>query len=300
MRIIVSGAEGFIGSYVVEALRDRGDIVDAWTRKTVDITSREVTESAVSHFGPDVIVHLAAQSFPSRSWADPAETYRVNVGGTIALLEAARKSGRQPRILLAGSSAEYAEPIDGEPISEIAAIGPNSPYGSSKSAMMQIGLIYGSRYDLPVIGFRPFALIGPRKTGDACSDFTRRIVAIERGAVPRMPVGDLTVVRDIIDVRDGVAGIELLADLGLPGEVYNISGGHGTSIEAMLSALRGMASVQIDVVQDPDLIRPLEQKVKIGSPAKINRLGWAPKHSLEATLADTLEYWRAQERQVLC
>jgi GDP-4-dehydro-6-deoxy-D-mannose reductase len=296
MRIVVTGAGGFIGSFLEEALVRRGDQVAAWTRDDVDITDLPAVQVALERFDPNAVVHLAARSLPGRSWNDPTETYRVNVGGTIAILEAARRLSSPPRVLIAGSSAEYAEPDDGAPLSEGAVLEPNSPYGSSKIAAYEIANLFHKHYGLPIIGFRPFALIGPRKTGDACSDFARRIVAIERGTATSMVVGDLSVVRDMVDVRDGAEAILRLIDEGATGEVYNICSGRGVGIGEMLEAFRAQATMPIDVTRDATLLRPLEQKVKIGDPSKLRALGWTTARSLEETLADTLAFWRKQER----
>jgi GDP-4-dehydro-6-deoxy-D-mannose reductase len=296
MRIIVTGAGGFIGGYLTEALTGRGDVVEGWTHAAFDIVDPAAVSTALERFRPDAVVHLAAQSLPGRSWDDPATTYRTNVGGTINLLEAAKALPARPRVLLAGSSAEYAEPIDGTPIDEDAPIAPNSPYGASKFAAMQLALLYYRHHGLDIVGFRPFALVGPRKTGDVCSDFARRVVAIERGNGRTMAVGDVSVVRDMIDVRDGVTGILRLIDDGVAGEIYNICAGRAVSISAILQTYRRAATVPFETILDPALLRPLEQKVKIGDPSKLQALGWAPVRPLDETLVDILAYWRALER----
>lgn len=292
MRVTVTGASGFIGSSLVRALRARGDAVEAWTRHTVDVCDAVAVRTALERGAPDAVVHLAAQSLPTRSWNEPGETYRVNVGGAINLLEAARALSAPPRILLAGSSAEYAESAGGAPIGEDARIEPNSPYAASKIAVDELARMYVRRYDLPIVRFRPFFLIGPGKTGDVCSDFARRVVAIEHGAPRAMRVGDLSAVRDMIDVRDGVAGIVRLIDAGAAGEAYNVCGGSGTRIGEILETYRRLASVPFEVVQDPALLRRLEHAVRIGDPAKLRALGWAPVHPLAETLREILEHAR--------
>ena len=293
MRVTVTGAGGFVGSYLVEALRARGDTVDGWTRATVDVTAAAAVSEAVARFAPDAVVHLAAQSSPGRSWSEPAATYAVNVGGTIDVLEAARALAAPPRVLLAGTSAEYAEPRDGRPLAETAAIEPNSPYASSKVAADALARMYARRYDLGIVRFRPFFLVGPRKRGDVCSDFARRLVAIERGAEPVMRVGDLSIVRDFVDVRDGVDALLRLLDAGIPGEAYNICSGRGTELRDLLDAFRQVVAQPFTAVTDETLLRPLEQNVKIGDPAKLRALGWTPRHALDDTVRDILDYWRA-------
>jgi GDP-4-dehydro-6-deoxy-D-mannose reductase len=294
MRITVTGAGGFIGSYLVRALTERGDEVRAWTRSVVDITEARAVRETLASDAPDAIVHLAAQSSPTQSWAEPAATYRVNVGGAINLLEAARAMPHPPRLLLAGTSAEYAQPADDVLIAEDAPLEPESPYGSSKLAADELARMYGRRYGLEIVRFRPFSLVGPGKSGDVCSDFARRIVDVERGADPVLRVGNLTKVRDMIDIRDGVRAILRLVDAGASGEIYNLCGGRGVRIADILDVYRRLATVPITVAEDTALLRQIDHGVKIGDPAKLRALGWAPAHALDDTLRAILDAARAR------
>jgi GDP-4-dehydro-6-deoxy-D-mannose reductase len=303
MRALVTGAGGLIGTHLIEALSARGDTVQGWLRSSgptapeanaafvgTDITDRETVRRNLESFAPDIAFHLAAQSSPGRSWDDPEETYRVNVLGTLNLLEAARQ-GRM-RLLLAGSSAEYADPPDGAPLTEASPIQPNSPYGASKAAATALAELYHRRYGLDVIVFRPFFLVGPRKMGDVCSDFARRIVAVERGRDRGMRVGDLSVVRDVMDVRDGVSALLKIAERGVAGSIYNIASGRGTAIEAILNTYLSLTPSKVDVRQDTTLLRPLEQAARVGDPGKLRLLGWREAHELRETLSGILDYWR--------
>lgn len=305
MRVVVTGAGGLIGWHLVDELARRGDSVQAWLRDargsdwsrkvdvaTVDITDADAVSRAMSVAAPELIFHLAAQSSPGKSWAEPAATFRTNVGGTINLLEAVRKHVPKARVLIAGSSAEYADVTDGESISETTPTEPNSPYGVSKLAAWQTAQLYALHYGLDVVAFRPFLLAGPRKAGDVCSDFARRIVAIEQGRATEMRVGALDVVRDIMDVRDGIDGILRIAEAGKRGEVYNVSSGQGLRIADLLEGYRKLAKVPVNAVPDPALARPLDQKVRIGDSSKLRALGWTPKHGLTDTLRTIIEYWR--------
>jgi len=306
MRIVVTGAAGFIGWHLVDTLTRRGDIVQAWIRRpgaadwegafetaAIDMTDRNAISQQLAAFAPDVIVHLAAQSLPGRSWEEPALTYEVNVIGVIHLLEAVRRLTHPPRVMVAGSSAEYAVRPDDQPISEQAPTEPNSPYGGSKLAADQLAQLYVRRYDLDLVRFRPFFLAGPRKVGDVCSDFARRIVAIERGQDSTMRVGALDVVRDLIDVRDGISGLLRIIESGRRGEVYNICGGRGVAIREILEGYRHLAAAPFSVRQDLALVRALEQRVRIGDATKLRALGWQPEYTLDDTLRSILDYWRA-------
>jgi GDP-4-dehydro-6-deoxy-D-mannose reductase len=152
--------------------------------------------------------------------------------------------------------------------------------------------LYCDRYDLDLVRARPFHFVGPRKTGDVCSDFARRIVAIEHGRENTMRVGSLDVVRDLIDIRDGVAGLLCVLEKGKRSEVYNVCGGKPVSIGNILDGYRRLATVPFAVVTDPDLMRPLEQKVKVGDASKLRSLGWGLVHDLDSTLRLILDYWR--------
>ncbi len=308
MRVVVTGAAGFLGWHLVEALTRRGDHVEAWVHRTrapdwpgavksvpIDIMDQQAVAAALDRAAPEVVVHLAAQSLPGRSWVDPLGTYRSNVIGMISLLEATRSLKAAPRVLVAGSSAEYADLQDGRPIREDGPTEANSPYAASKIAADQLAQLCVRRYQLDLVRFRPFFIVGPRKTGDVCSDLARRVVAIERGQEQELRVGRLDVVRDIIDIRDGVAALLCLIGAGTAGEVYNICSGNGVVLSAVAEAYRRLATVPFNVVRDPALDRPLEQAIRIGDSTKLRALGWAPKHDLEETLRSILEYWRRAE-----
>src|SRR5689334_19696421 len=235
MRAVVTGAGGFIGWHLVDTLARTDATVQAWSRGapedgwggpveciTVDICDKAAVLDSLSGIQPDLVFHLAAQSLPVRSWDEPELTYRINLIGTLHLLEAVRQMARKPRVLIAGSSAEYADAAV-SPIDETAPTEPNSPYAASKVAAVELARLYGRRYDPALVCSRPFLLAGPRKTGDVFSDFARRIVAIERGQDAAMRVGTLDVVRDVLDVRDGVSAILRIAETGERREIYNVA-----------------------------------------------------------------------------
>jgi GDP-4-dehydro-6-deoxy-D-mannose reductase len=172
---------------------------------------------------------------------------------------------------------------------------PSSPYAVSKLAQDHLGRLYHEAYGLKIVRCRPFFLIGPRKRGDVASDLARGVVAIERGLGEDLPVGRLDVVRDLLDVRDGVEALWLLANCGRMDEVYNICSGEGYNLQEVLSVYRKLAKVEVRERVDPSLIRPIDEMVKVGDSAKLRSLGWSPKRPIGQTLRDILEYWRQQE-----
>lgn len=306
---LVTGAGGFIGGHLVERLVALGQKVTA-----TDLNAGPVCSTvSAPHFRflvgdllgsnwaavldevrPDVIIHLAAQSLPRRSWSEPHQTLEVNILGTVRLLEAVRVATPKTRVVVVTSSAVYAPRSSPEPIREDDELNPVTPYGISKLAQDHMARVYGEHHGLQVIRARPFYLIGARKEGDVSSDFARGIVAIERGLARELPVGALDVVRDFLDVRDGVDALLALAERGKTGTVYNISSGRGVRVGDLLEIFLRLAKTRITVTQDPERLRPLDEPVKIADNSRLRALGWTPRISLEESVAYILGYWRSR------
>src|ERR1700757_2398892 len=234
MRIWISGCGGMMGSHLSSALAVAGhDVLASYYKPTVDpadladLPLEEVdirdwcsVYDSLTRFRPDAVFHLAAQSYPAVSWQRPIETLETNVIGTANVLEAVRRLDSEVRIVVAGSSAEYGttDPQLG-PISEGAPLLPLHPYGVSKVATDLLAYQYWAGFGLDTVRVRIFNCTGPRKVGDALSDFVRRTVWLERhqnSSVIR--VGNLEARRTIVDVRDLNRALILLLDRGRSGE----------------------------------------------------------------------------------
>ena len=310
MKCLVTGASGFIGSYLVEFLLQKGHSVCACGQKfgpkfSSSIDNLVISEGNIQKSGyvknvvlgykPDVIFHLAAQSLPGASLKDPALTFQVNTTGTMNLLEAIVKENLKPRIILASSSAVYASSTDSEPIKEDYPMDPSSPYGLSKLLLEQMAKQYIQQYEMDVILVRPFFLIGPRKVDDVCSAFARSIVAIELGHRSYIEVGNLEIVRDFLDVRDGIEALYLIANKGITGESYNICSGVGYSLRSVLDLFKKQSKHILNEKIDASKIRSIDELIRIGDPGKIKMLGWQPRREIKTTLAEVLQFWRGQE-----
>jgi nucleoside-diphosphate-sugar epimerase len=308
MRVVVTGASGFIGSHLVDRLLERGDEVHAWVRRDssrpmrlppdvarheVDLFNLDSVRQAFAACRPVELYHLAAQSLPIVSWQAPRDTFHINIDGTVNVLEAAQATGCTGSLIVFGSSSEYSDQSDSaHPIAEDHPLAGNSPYAVSKVAASRMAILYHRRYGLPVKVVRPFFWIGPRKTGDFCSDVARQLVGLETGALERVSVGNLDVVRDFLDVRDGVEGVLKVAERGAPGEVYNICSGVGTVLRDIVESYRKIARVPLETWTDPALIRPIDEPIRVGSPGKAAKLGWRPRRSMVDALRDIVGYWR--------
>ena len=307
-RCLITGAGGFLGSYLAELMLEKGyavhgavhkdsrnlaHISDQMSLLPCDMLDKGQVKAAVLESRPQLIFHLAAQSLPFVSWKDPEHTLEANVLGTLHLLEAVRTSGIKPTILLAGSSAEYGFAAPNEvPIAETAPLHPASPYGVSKVAADLLGQLYARTYDLRVICLRPFFIIGPRKVDDVCSDFARGIVSIEAGRQAKLAVGNVEATRDFLDVADAIEACWLVAQSGKPGDVYNVCSGMGHSIREILDTLCSLATKPIPVELDPTRLRPSDEPIIVGDNRRLRRLGWSLHVPLAETLARILQYWR--------
>ena len=265
-KCLITGCNGFIGSHLAEFLVKQGLIVygtvhgnrekiarlgDKITTFECEILENEKVKNIVSQVKPDVVFHLAARSGVKPSWQDPEITLKVNILGTLYLLEALTKLATDPMVVVVCSAAEYGyRGEDGLPIKESSELRPSDPYAVSKVAQDLLASLYWPTYGLRVIRVRPLNITGPGMKGDACSDFAKGIVEIEKGQREALNVGDLNSVRDITDVRDAVEALWIMAEKGKPGEVYNICSGVGYRIGDLLDKLIRMSNAEVKVIQD--------------------------------------------------
>lgn len=310
MKILVTGACGFVGRILVKRLCDSGhQLITAMQNRECgfgasvesiffDLTDKEAVLQAIQTSRPEIVIHLAAQSDVAKSWTEPSATLEVNTLGTLHLLEAIR-SLPQIRFVNIGSSDEYGLTAQqGIPLTEEDPCRPQNPYSVSKYAAGQLVLQYGRRYQLQVLHLRPFNHFGPgQRTGFVVSDFCSQIVQQEqREVASEIVVGDLTAQRDFTDVRDVVDAYAMIAEQDLPMGVYNICSGQPRSVEEILTFLIGLAKRPLKLKVDPDLLRPAEVPFFVGSAAKLTQsIGWRPQRDFYASLTETLEWWRAQQ-----
>jgi GDP-4-dehydro-6-deoxy-D-mannose reductase len=307
-RCLVTGCDGFVGAYLASLLLEKGQTVygtvhqhaekldnlqDRITILKCDISDRKRVEDVVSEVKPDCVFHLAAQSLIRPSWQDPEKTIETNILGTLYLLDSVRKANIDPLIEVACSSAEYGFTGEGKIlIKEDEQFKPSSPYGVSKVGQDVLAYLYWRTYSIKVIRVRPFYITGPGKISDACSDFARGIVEVEKGQIDTLNTGKLESVRDIVDVRDCVKAMWLLMEHGVPGEAYNICSGRGYKMRDILDMLLSMSPKKINVTQSPEKMRPSDDSILIGDNSKLCRLGWKPQIPIERTLSDILDYWK--------
>lgn len=307
--VLITGCEGFIGSHLAELMLDKGTNVsgtffgdtkniDHMKGKInlveLDMSDKKQIETVIENTRPDIIFHLAAQSFVLPSWEDREGTFKVNVLGTMYLLDAVRKTNINPVIVFASSSAGYGLTHEDEiPIKENKEFRPSSPYAVSKISADMLCYIYWRAYSMKILRARIFNTIGPRKRGNAIADFAQMIVEVEKGRRERVTVGNLEPVLDFTDVRDTINALWTLAVKGKHGEAYNVCSGKGLKIKDVLDMMVSLSTKNIVIEVDRKKFRPADDPIFVGDNTKISKLGWKPEIGIDKTLSDTLDYWRA-------
>ncbi|MGH8988110.1 MAG: GDP-mannose 4,6-dehydratase [Acidimicrobiales bacterium] len=290
MRALVTGGLGFVGRWLTAHLTEVGDdvtVVDAET----DVTDEQAIERAVQVSRPDAVYHLAARSHVGDSWRDPLEVLRVNVLGTAAVLAAARRAVPEATVLVVSSAEVYGTLTPDElPVAEDAPLRPATPYAASKAAAEQVAAQAWLGYGQRAVVVRPFNHVGPGQGQTfAVPALARRVLHARTEGRRELAVGTVTTRRDFTDVRDVVRAYRLLVDRGVPGVVYNVCSGADVAIADVATRLMALSGVELRMVADPELTRPVDTPVLRGDPSRIvAETGWRPAISLDETLCDVL------------
>jgi GDP-4-dehydro-6-deoxy-D-mannose reductase len=309
MRVLVTGATGFVGHHLCALLRAGGHEVVGLVRPggrepvpegvatvTADITDAEDVHTAVCDVHPDWVAHLAGASSVGASFGAPVATWDVNLGGTLAVLEAARALRPTPRVLVVTSGEIYGRvPLAALPVDEDTPLRPLSPYGASKAAADLAALQYHLGYGVPAVRVRAFNHVGPGQDPRFVIPNVARQLAQAELAGHRevtIRVGNVETRRDFTDVRDMVAAYVLLLERGDPGAPYLACSGRSVPVRELVERLAELSPLAVTVESDPGLVRSGEQPDLYGRADRLRALGWEPATPLDVTLADALDFWR--------
>ena len=320
MKILITGITGFVGSHLAEYCLTKSDvkvygtvfslthrlesemdnikhIQDKLELLECNLVNRVAVQRVLGKIKPDIIFHLAAQSFVPLSWKSPEDTLMTNIISELNIFDTVRDLGINPVIQIAGSSEEYGLVYENElPIKEENQLRPLSPYGVSKVTQDTLACQYYHSYGLKTVVTRAFNHEGPRRGEQfVTATFAKQIAQIEKGKKePVIHVGNLDAKRDYSDVRDIVKAYWLAIEKCKYGEPYNICSEKTMTIQAVLDILLKLSTVKgIKVQQDPERMRPSDVMVLLGDCSKFKQqTGWSPTISFEKTMEDTMNYWR--------
>lgn len=300
MRALVTGASGFVGTHLVEHLRNAGDEVIQCDRSMgpdvhyLDIMDATACVALVGEVQPTVIYHLAGWADVGGSWKAPVEAFRTNAEGTMNVLAAATELGVDRVVAVSSADVYGAVAESSMPLTEDSPLRPVSPYAASKVAADYLGLQAWLGRQLPVLRVRAFNHLGPGQTDKFVAPaLASRIARNERDGGDVLTIGNLSARRDFTDVRDVVRAYRLLAEHGEPGEVYNVCSGIDVAVQELADQLIAMARRPMRFETDPDLLRPVDVPVLRGDHTRLTKAtGWEPEIPLDQTLRDLLDDWR--------
>ncbi len=302
MRVLVTGANGFVGRHLVQDLIQDGHnviMLDTDFGQTphhnassiiADLRNTENINDAVASSRPDACIHLGGISFVPSGQSDPDLMLSVNIKGTMNVLNAFHQFAPKAKILLVSTSQVYGATTAREPIKEDAPLLPVSIYGISKTAADLAGLAYAKKYNMHIMTARPNNHTGPGQSNlFVIPSFISQLKSISLGKQkPVMEVGNLKSVRNFCDVRDVVRAYRQLIEKGAPGEAYNISSQEPFTVEDILKLLCKLVGVKPEIKTDPDKFRPTDRSPVLDVSKLANQTGWKTEIPLIKTFQDMM------------
>ncbi|HET7487699.1 MAG TPA: dTDP-glucose 4,6-dehydratase [Acidimicrobiales bacterium] len=307
MRLLVTGGAGFIGSnYVRHVLATTDDEVTVYDLLTYagnkatlldldgnprfrfvqgDVCDREALEQAMA--GHQAVAHFAAESHVDRSIVSPDEFVRTNCMGTNVVCDVARRLEVE-RVLHVSTDEVYGSVETGSSL-ESDPVQPRSPYSASKAGSDLIALSYFTTFGLPVVVSRSSNNFGPFQYPEKVIPlFVTNL--LDGLTVPLY--GDGLNVRDWCHVDDNVAGVDVVLRRGVPGEIYNVSGGNEVPNRVLVDKLLALLGADESSVQYVTDRLGHDRRYSVND-TKVRALGWAPARQLDEALADTVEWYRS-------
>lgn len=301
MKILVTGAAGFVGHHLLKELAEHGHKVVAFDLAyssppanaaevhTGDLRDASVVERHVAAAKADACIHLGAITFVPSGRSNPDTMLSVNILGTVNVMEAFRRYQPAAKILFISTSHVYGPTPENVSVKEDFPLAPVTMYAISKAAADSATLAYAKHHHMRTIVARPSNHTGPGQSPQfVVPSLARQIKAIAAGGDSSLKVGNVDSKRDFTDVRDVVRAYRLLLEKGRDGEAYNISSQNILRIGTVLDKLASIAGVKPRIVVDPEKFRPYDSSPLLDVSKLQEDTGWKPGISLETTLTDLL------------
>lgn len=265
--------------------------------RMINLLDAEAVNQILVECKPDYILHLASYSSVAFSWEQPVTAFVNNLNIFLNLVDQIRLLGLKCKILSVGSSEEYGKVDTAQlPLREDGRVNPISPYAVARVSQEQLSAVYSAGYGLDIVMTRSFNHIGPGQLDKfVIPSFVKKILTANASGENHIDVGDVSLIRDFVDVRDVVAAYYQLLMKGRKGEIYNICSGNGITLKEMLLLIMKQIGCDMEIRTIDALVRPSDNEVIIGSNEKIKKeLGWSPVISIEESLDDIIHYWKTK------
>ena len=303
VRVLVTGASGFVGSHLTEAILKCGAIVRVlvrkdlgWARHLTSIHNLEVVHGDLTKFSSlqgltddiDLVYHLATARKGKKTYKNMKKLLYINTQGAENFLRVCSKSSSVSRIVLVSSAAVYGDP-GYSPICEDDPLKPNTFYGASKAAAEMIAHAYAHTYPLPTVIVRPSTIFGPRQQ---LPDVVPKMICdgLKFGA---LRIGDPAAARDFIYVKDVVKGLILMGITPrIEGEVFNLGTGVEISLQELAEIISKRLPASVQTIVDESLFRGPQEiyHCALDWSKAAHRLKWAPTVKLRDGIAITVDW----------
>lgn len=318
-KILITGFSGFVSRHLLAYMQENDKDVEVCgidinppafdlssfpdinvAYHTVNLLDTDAVKELLTMFRPDYIVHLASFSSVAYSWKHPIECFQNNTNIFLNIIAVIQELHLKCRVLSVGSSEEYGNVSEADlPLREDRSLLPCSPYAVARVAQEMLSRVYADSYGVDIVMTRSFNHIGPwQDTRFVIPGFISRILAIKNAGKQHgtIETGDLSIIRDFVDVRDVVRAYYSLLMNGRSGELYNICSGKGIRLSDIVHKIADMLEVEIDTVVNPDFVRLNDNHMIVGSHEKISAdIGWEPVITLDTTLKDMIAYYEKKE-----
>lgn len=311
-KILITGFSGFVSRHLLAYMQENDHDVNVCgidvkppafdlaafpdimvTYHIVNLLKTDEVKCLLEKFRPDYIIHLASFSSVAYSWKHPIECFQNNTNIFLNIIAVVQELHLKCRVLSVGSSEEYGNVTEADlPLREDRSLTPCSPYAVARVAQEMLSRVYADSYGVDIIMTRSFNHIGPwQDTRFVIPGFISRIAAIKKAGETSgtIETGDLSIVRDFVDVRDVVRAYYHLLLHGKSGELYNICSGTGIRLSDIVDRIAGIIGIRVDTVINPDYVRLNDNRIIVGSHEKISAdIGWEPIIPLDVTLRDMI------------